>query len=368
LVYEVNKINLIFHYYYLDIKVKVETKLKLTSDMKNINKKIIQLLPRNIVYCDVGARGGLGYPWDDYDECIDIIGFEPDKEEFENLSNNKKSNDIFYPYALSNECNNLDLHVTKARGSSSIYKANHQFVKNFSDVERFEIEKIISLEAKTLDWMKQNNDIYNIDFIKLDIQGSELDVLKGGQNILSDNVLGIEVEVEFSPVYSNQPLFSDVDLFVRKHLGLELYDIKKTFWKHPVGIDVGSEKGQLIWGDALYFRSPHEIIPWCNQFEKKEAISKLNIALSMGVVYGYLDYSLSLLNQSEIGDYLDLHTIKIWKELIYIRGKSLHYRGIGADRLSSLFNLLSHMFKRAHKGWCTIDQPLGAEKKYGIYR
>ena len=78
--------------------------------------------------------------------------------------------------------------------------------------------------------------------------------MKGGEKFLSKNILGIEVEVEFQPIYENLPLFSDIDSFIRNHLGLQIQDLRKSYWKYPVGINIGSPKGQLIFGDALYFR------------------------------------------------------------------------------------------------------------------
>jgi len=36
-----------------------------------------------------------------------------------------------------------------------------------------------------------------VDFIKLDFEGSELDVLKGAEKVVKDSVIGLSVEVEF---------------------------------------------------------------------------------------------------------------------------------------------------------------------------
>ncbi|MHB8108395.1 MAG: hypothetical protein ACYDHW_00010 [Syntrophorhabdaceae bacterium] len=61
-------------------------------------------------------------------------------------------------------------------------------------------------------------------------------------------------------MYENQPLFSDVDKLMRDVFGLELQDLRKTYWKYPEGLAVGTTKGRLIFGDALYFRPPQKII------------------------------------------------------------------------------------------------------------
>ena len=53
-----------------------------------------------------------------------------------------------------------------------------------------------------------------------------------GARFFKQNIVGLEVEVEFAHMYKNQPLFSDVDVFVREKLGLELWDISKVYWKY----------------------------------------------------------------------------------------------------------------------------------------
>ena len=51
--------------------------------------------------------------------------------------------------------------------------------------------------------------------MKLDVQGGELEVLKGSDNLLKD-VKGICTEVSFVELYKKQALFGDVDTFLRK--------------------------------------------------------------------------------------------------------------------------------------------------------
>ncbi len=96
------------------------------------------------------------------------------------------------------------------------------------------------VEAVTLDYLYNKLAFPNIDFIKIDVQGAALDVLQGGIHCLKENTLGIEVEVEFSPIYDKQALFSDVDSFIRGNLGLQLQDISQNHWKYREGMNVGA--------------------------------------------------------------------------------------------------------------------------------
>ncbi len=49
--------------------------------------------------------------------------------------------------------------------------------------------------------------------MKLDLQGAELDALKGSKNVLKQ-LLGLEVEVEFQEIYQKQPLYGDINKFL----------------------------------------------------------------------------------------------------------------------------------------------------------
>jgi hypothetical protein len=53
-----------------------------------------------------------------------------------------------------------------------------------------------------------------IDYLKIDVQGYELEIMRNGRNKLSNAVV-IESEVEFVPLYQNQPLLGDFQCFMR---------------------------------------------------------------------------------------------------------------------------------------------------------
>ena len=99
----------------------------------------------------------------------------------------------------------ISFNLCKKPEVSSVFKPNNEFLERFPEAERFEIVDINSSESSTLDIELGN---IQIDFVKLDIQGSELFALMGMQNQLS-SCLGLEIEVEFSSLYKKQPLFGE---------------------------------------------------------------------------------------------------------------------------------------------------------------
>jgi len=89
------------------------------------------------------------------------------------------------------------------------------------------------------------------DVIKVDTQGTELDVLRGGGELLN-SVLAVELEVEFVPQYIGQSLFSDVDIFMRQQ-GFMLRGLRRTNWRTK-GDHVHPHGGQIVHGDVLYLK------------------------------------------------------------------------------------------------------------------
>jgi hypothetical protein len=92
-----------------------------------------------------------------------------------------------------------------------------------------------------------------MDFIKIDVQGYELEVLKGAENRLNE-VIGCELEVSFIEIYKRQPLFAEIDQFMRSR-GFFLADLERFWWKRkemPLEIQ---ERGTLAYGNAFYLKS-----------------------------------------------------------------------------------------------------------------
>jgi FkbM family methyltransferase len=93
----------------------------------------------------------------------------------------------------------------------------------------------INVDVKTLD----SFNIQNYNFLNMDVQGYELEVLKGGQNTLNQ-IDYIFTEVNFQEVYENCALIEQLDDF------LKVYNFTR----------VGTYNGVPgYWGDAFYIKS-----------------------------------------------------------------------------------------------------------------
>ena len=129
----------------------------------------------------------------------------------------------------------IPFNILNYPGSSSIMRPSE--ILKFYHGEKMDIEQTIQVQQVRLDQVLNGE----IDLLKLDLQGSELEALKGSEQLIK-KIKIITTEIEFVPLYEGQPLFSEIDSFLRLNgfRILNLYDL----WTHP--------DGQLTAGDAIY--------------------------------------------------------------------------------------------------------------------
>lgn len=142
------------------------------------------------------------------------------------------------------------LNVTSFSPGSSLYTPNFYFLDRFHGLPHMlRVEQQIKMPTKRLDDFEE---IEDCDFLKIDIQGGELDALKGGTELLK-SVMAIYIEVEFSSVYERQPLFPEVHAFLTEQ-GFEFMDFLDPGYASFRAGHNGNLKSQLLWANALYFR------------------------------------------------------------------------------------------------------------------
>ena len=109
----------------------------------------------------------------------------------------------------------------------------------------FELDQVIEVETSTLDSYCAANSVDTIDVLKMDTQGTELDVLRGAVKQLERGaILVVYIEVTFAPVYDGGALYHDVAAFLDKH-GMDLFRIHY--------LNYGTA-GRIIGGDAIFVR------------------------------------------------------------------------------------------------------------------
>jgi FkbM family methyltransferase len=254
------------------------------SAFKELKKKGFGLV-------DAGARGHLHPAFLDSACFLDVISFEPDPKEYEHLqsgSNQKKClrSQIIFPVALGKQDKTGELHLCRSGGVSSLLRPNRSFLDAFPEAERFDIVSSQNVQVRSLDsLLKKDPRVQSkkIDFLKVDTQGTTLDVLEGAKQILKEQILGVEVEVEFSEIYEGQSLFRDVDLFLDE-CGFSLFKLRRFEWSRKSSRSQKTEgEGQLVFGEGLYLRKSLNFLSCWNPKDSREVEATVFIALLFGL-------------------------------------------------------------------------------------
>ena len=322
-------------------------------------------LPRRLGVLDIGARGGVQWPWHQLPpDCLDLTLVEPDPDEAERLRRDLASSrgGAVLPTALWSEETTVQLHVNRSPGTSSVFAPNFNLLNQFPDPQRFEAMSTIAVETKTIDGLAAEGRLRDTDFVKIDAQGAELAILSGGAGHLSRNVVALELEIAFCELYSGQPLFADVDAFVRG-LGLELWDLRKTYWKYERGRQVpGPQKGRLVFGDALYLRPLQRLEPWLAARPVADAQNKAIMLIVTALAYGYADYATAVLDEPSIARFVDPARTGLERAIRSV-GRGFRLPRHGNRHLFWFFNLLAVASQTSYGGWATTSQGLGSRRR-----
>ncbi|MGH8616786.1 MAG: FkbM family methyltransferase [Burkholderiales bacterium] len=248
-----------------------------------------------ITLVDIGARGGLQPNWAITRKYLRVIGFEPDPIECARLREAHDRKHFVYINAAAHRSHSeLLLNVARDPGTSSLLAPNKTFLEQFADSARFDTVEQVKVTADSLDTLLSKHDIQTPDFLKIDTQGAELPILEGAERVLATSVFGLEVEVQFAALYQGQSSFGEVETLLHG-AGFQLMDLRHAYWKRARGARYGGSKGQLVFGDALYFKTERAFQQQL-EAETDEHLCRVRLAHAMAIslLYGYVDYALEL--------------------------------------------------------------------------
>lgn len=180
-----------------------------------------------------------------------VVGFEPGPGECERLNALKLDGHVFLPYFIGDGTERT-FQVNRAPMTSSLYESNEELVRHFHQLDEVH-QTVQRIPAKTTR-LDDVPEISRIDYLKLDVQGAELDVLRGGERHLK-NALFVQAELEFVPLYKGQALFSDVEPFLRER-GFLLHTITPSgrVFKPFGAQDPDLIVRQTLWAECFFVR------------------------------------------------------------------------------------------------------------------
>ncbi|WP_017300728.1 FkbM family methyltransferase [Nodosilinea nodulosa] len=151
---------------------------------------------------------------------IPVYAFEPNPKLVKILCSKYTNLDVkIFPFALGESPCQASFNVSKFSPSSSFLKANDQLTAEFPGLT---VEEVVKVEIKRLDNLLINGAAKDF-LLKIDVQGFEMDVLRGAVGVL-EHALVVVCEVNFASLYEDQCTFEEIISFLRTY-GLYLVDI-----------------------------------------------------------------------------------------------------------------------------------------------
>jgi len=181
-----------------------------------------------------------------------LIGFEPQPDALARLNASKSDLEIYLPYAVGDGTKGT-LRICQAQGMTRLFEPDEKVLSHFPKFSEW--GRIVKEESVTSHRLDDISEISSIDFLKIDVQGSELSVFQNGHERLSKTVV-IQTEVSFLALYKKQPIFSEIDLELRK-LGFiphTFSNINRRMIAPTVGRDPYAAINQLLEADMVYVR------------------------------------------------------------------------------------------------------------------
>lgn len=252
----------------------------------------------DFIIVDVGARSKLFF-FEALKECTRLFAFEPNANAMQALKSKYKHHPfkelVFEDLALGNTNENATLNSTFNESMSSLllpdeekyrqFYGNNALIEKWVDAIRTQQTQAIRLD--TLDAYTKAHKLAYVNLLKIDVQGTELNVLKGCSALLKKLEVGV-IKVEFivHPVYQQQQnTLTNLLLFMQEH-GYALLDLlpgENAYYGLPLNPNKGNEYA-FAGGDALFY--PEAIESMC--LVKKEKLAQTLMALGYNSLGNWL--------------------------------------------------------------------------------
>jgi len=182
-----------------------------------------------------------------------LVGFEPQEAGLAKLNATKSDLETYLPYAVGDGAKGV-LKVCHAPGMTSLLTPEPRVLDCFPAFSTFgRVTGEIPIDTRTLDSIAE---IAHLDFLKIDVQGSELSVFRHGSARLL-NAVAIQSEISFVPLYRNEPVFGEIDLALRS-LGFipHMFDkiSKRMILPLHFNDNLYGSINQMLEGDIVYVR------------------------------------------------------------------------------------------------------------------
>jgi len=217
------------------------------------------------------------------------------------------------PYALSDKCKSSVININYDPYTSSLLESNKLFdsyymFNNNHDYIMGETAKTVekrNIEVESIDHIFGSNNVSlpKPDYLSIDVEGGEYDILRGSIETMQSSILAIYSEVSFFPFRKNQKNFSELcDLLSTQGFSFVTFaNSEEKIWmeemspyRYPIGLRGG---GFHTLSEALFLRKIDVVKNlFSDPIEQYINLRKLAI---IAIVYNQIEYGLECLKQSK---------------------------------------------------------------------
>ncbi|MEF3169070.1 MAG: FkbM family methyltransferase [Deltaproteobacteria bacterium] len=251
-------------------------------------------------------------------------------------------NVTFFPVALSEKGGVRHLHITRHRGASSLLAPLPEVGRGFCRTQYTTVDKKIPIDTVPLGEFVEKQGLKDLVFLKIDVEGLELEILRSARKLLENDLLVVRAEVAFFPTRAGQPLFCDIVGFLQQFRFLPMGFAELHHWRRLSGGKhmkwtkgaIPFSRGQLIHGDMIFFRDPDTLTT-----DTEEGARVAIKAAFFAMAYGFVDHAHYILAKPGVRGLLEKkYGLSVDEEL-----------GIVSANLASMYGARG-LFSRLGKG------------------
>jgi len=213
----------------------------------------------------VGAAGGLHRSWQDYPGILTYVCFDPEEgaaaelQEIADKTDNPRLRLCAEARPVFSRNGTIDFHIYDVPMLSSVFLLDREVTHRYrySNIRHLNTTRMNCSTIDDIALMRREAP----DSLIIDAQGAGLAILEGASKALASTIVSVRVEVEFIPLYTDQPLFDQVWAFMRSR-GFRLVRLEKcgsgeTGFSTDAGpFSCSMGDGVPAWADAIFLKIP----------------------------------------------------------------------------------------------------------------
>ena len=280
---------------------------KLVSELKAFDRKVwpshrVVLEPamasvlakRNLVVADVGVAEGPEERWLGIRNFTRFLTFDPNPRS--QVSQDERT--VCLPVGLWSSRARKTLYLYALPDCSSVYPFNEELLRDFLTKEGARPTGTTEIELDALDNCIATRPELRPDFLKIDTEGADLEVLRGADGALRQSVMGIRVETTVMELRLGAPMFSEIDGHLRER-GFMLLHLSRVHFIRNNGLHGFTSQPQFGSGDSVYFLRREKLLSRLAALPGEERDSVLVRFVVLLLCHGVHDYAIEVIEAAE---------------------------------------------------------------------